>query len=239
MRSLNARVTVGAGVVLAVFIALSAFALERAFRDSARNSRQERLLAQVYLLMAAAEVDAKGQLTLSNNPSEPRLDMPGSGLYATITDRDGHPVWRSRSALSLQPPAVSGLPAGSQPFEEVTAADGHRYFVQSFGVSWATPGGSYPFAFSVAEDMRPYRDQLNIYRRSLWGWLGAMAMLLLAAQALILRWGLSPLRKVADEVSELEQGRQQQIAGNYPNELRRLTDNLNTLLTHERAQQKR
>ena len=98
MRSLNARVTVGAGVVLAIFIALSAFALERAFRDSARSSRQERLLAQVYLLMAAAEVDAKGQLTLSNNPSEPRFDMPGSGLYATISDReDRDPLVRQRS----------------------------------------------------------------------------------------------------------------------------------------------
>jgi two-component system sensor histidine kinase PhoQ len=239
MRSLNARVTVGAGVVLAIFIALSAFALERAFRDSARSSRQERLLAQVYLLMAAAEVDAKGQLTLSNNPSEPRFDMPGSGLYATISDREGHAVWRSRSALSLEPPAAAGLPAGSQTFEEVVAADGHGYFLQSFGVSWATPGGSYPFTFSVAEDLKPYRDQLNIYRRSLWGWLGAMGVLLLAAQALILRWGLRPLRKVADEVSRLEQGQQEQIAGNYPTEVRRLTDNLNTLLTHERAQQKR
>ena len=37
MRSLTARVALGAGLVAAVFIALSAFALERAFRDSARS----------------------------------------------------------------------------------------------------------------------------------------------------------------------------------------------------------
>jgi len=100
------------------------------------------------LLMAAAEVDAKGQLTLSSNPSEPRFEMPGSGLYATISDRDGRAVWRSRSALASAPPAASGLPAGSQSFEEVRAADGHSYFLQSFGVSWATQGGSYPFTIS-------------------------------------------------------------------------------------------
>ena len=64
MRSLNTRVTLGAVLVLAVFLVLSALALERAFRDSARSARQERLLAQVYLLMAAAEVDAQGKLTL-------------------------------------------------------------------------------------------------------------------------------------------------------------------------------
>ena len=239
MRSLNARVAVGAGLVLAVFVALSAYALERAFRDSARGARQERLLAQVYLLMAAAEVDAQGRLTLSNSPTEPRLEMPGSGLYATISDGQGRAVWRSRSAVSIEAPFNAKLPAGNQHFERVIAPDGHGYFVQSFGVSWATAGGSYPFTFSVAEDLKPYRDQINTYRRSLWGWLGGMALLLLVAQWLILRWGLAPLRRVADELTRLERGQQEQIAGNYPTEVKRLTDNLNTLLTHERAQQKR
>jgi two-component system, OmpR family, sensor histidine kinase PhoQ len=239
MRSLNARVAVGAGLVLVVFIALSALALERAFRDSARNARQERLLAQVYLLMAAAEVDAKGQLTVSNNPTEPRLEMPSSGLYATISDSQGHVVWRSRSALSLETPSESGLPAGNQRFEEITMPDGRSFFLQSYGVSWSTPGGSYPFTFSVAEDLKPYHEQLNVYRRNLWGWLGAMSLLLLVAQSLILRWGLSPLRRVADELTRLEQGQQEQIEGEYPTEVRRLTDNLNTLVTHERARQKR
>jgi two-component system, OmpR family, sensor histidine kinase PhoQ len=54
MRSLNARVALSAGLVLAVFIALAAFALDQAFRDSARSAREERVLAQVYLLMSAA-----------------------------------------------------------------------------------------------------------------------------------------------------------------------------------------
>jgi two-component system sensor histidine kinase PhoQ len=238
MRSLTARVAVGAGLVAAVFIALSAFALERAFRDSARSSRQERLLAQVYLLMAAAEVDAQGQLTLGSGPLDPKLEMPGSGLYAVISDGQDRAVWRSRSALNVALPQILLLPAGSQRFEEVAGTDS-GFFVQSFGVSWATAGGGYPFTFSVAEDLQSYHEQLAIYRHSLWGWLGAMALLLLVAQSLILRWGLSPLRHVADELTGLEQGRQEQISGNYPTEVRRLTDNLNTVLTHERARQKR
>ena len=239
MRSLNARVTLGAGLVLVVFIALSALALERAFRDSARSAMQERLLAQVYLLMSAAEVDAQGHLTMGNSPSEPKLELPGSGLYAAVTDGQGHVVWRSRSAVSVDAPVASGLPAGTQRFEEATDQKGREFFLQSYGVSWSTAGGSYPFTFSVAEVLEPYREQLSIYRRSLWSWLGAMAMLLLAAQWAILRWGLRPLREVADELTRLEMGEQQQIAGKYPTEVRRLTENLNTLLTHERAQQKR
>lgn len=238
MRSLTARVAIGAGLVVAVFVVLSAFALERAFRDSARSSRQERLLAQVYLSMAAAEVDAQGRLTLGNGPLDPKLEMPGSGLYAVISDGRGEVVWRSRSALNVELPKVPPLAPGSQRFDEVASTDG-GFLVQSFGVSWATAGGSYPFTFSIAEDLQPYHEQLNIYRRSLWGWLGAMALLLLVAQSLILRWGLRPLRRVADELTRLEQGRQEEIAGNYPTEVKRLTDNLNAVLTHERARQQR
>jgi two-component system sensor histidine kinase PhoQ len=238
MRSLNTRVAVSAALVLAVFVALSAFALDRAFRDSARNVRQERLLAQVYLLMAAAEVDERGRLTLTGGPPEPRLALPASGLYATILDAAGSAVWRSPSALTVDAPGGPLLPAGAARFERV-ARGGQEYFLQRFGVDWATANKHYAFTFSVAEDLVPFEEQLSTYRRSLWGWLGAMALLLLAAQWLTLRWGLQPLRHVAAELGRLELGMQQQISGDYPSEVKLLTDNLNTLLAHERAQQKR
>jgi two-component system, OmpR family, sensor histidine kinase PhoQ len=81
-----------------------------------------------------------------------------------------------------------------------------KYTAASHCESRPHAGGSYPFTFSVAEDRQPYQEQLNIYRRTLWDWLGAMALLLLVAQSLILSWGLSPLRGAADELTRLEQG---------------------------------
>ena len=239
MRSLNARVALSAGAVLAVFIALAAFALEQAFSDSARSARQERLLAQVYLLMAAAEVSNDGHVSFPNAPTEARLEMPGSGLYASIADAKGQAVWRSRSALSVNAPYAARIPPGTQQFEAVKDADGHAYFVQGFGVTWSVGTRSYPLTFSVAEDLRPFEQQLSIYRHTLWAWLGVTAVVLLIALTLTLRWGLSPLRRVAEELHKLEDGEQEQIAGDYPTELKGLTDNLNTLLMHERAQQKR
>lgn len=238
MRSLNARITLGAGVVLAVFIVLSAIALEKAFRDSARNAREERLLAQIYLLMAAAEVDDKGVLEIADGPAEPKLDLPGSGLYASIVDGNGRVIWQSRSTLSVDVPPTATLAAGVRAFTQETHAD-QPYLVTSYGVNWSTPTGSHPFTFSVVEDARAYREQLNIFRRSLWGWLGAMAFMLLVAQWFTLRWGLSPLRRVANELNRLELGKQQQISGRYPSEVQRLTDSLNVVLLHELTQRQR
>jgi two-component system sensor histidine kinase PhoQ len=148
-------------------------------------------------------------------------------------------VWHSRSTLAGDRPATPALAPGTHRFETVAAANGESHFVQSFGVRWATPHGAWPFTFSVAENLDAYEHQLGVYRRSLLGWLGAMGLLLLVAQWLTLRWGLRPLRRVADELTALEDGRQSQITGDYPTELQRLASNLNTLLVHERTRQQR
>ncbi len=232
MRSLNARITLSAAVVLAAFVILSAFTLDKTFRDSARNAREERLLAQIYLLMAAAEVDDDGVLKIANRATEPRLDLPDSGLYASIVDGGGAIVWKSRSSLSVDLPTTPALAAGQQSFSRASS-NGRRYLQKSYGIDWSTGTSSHPFTFSVVEDSGAYEEQLGLYRRSLWIWLATMAMLLLISQWAALRWGLAPLRKVSDELNRLEQGEQQQITGHYPSEVQRLADNLNAVLSHE------
>lgn len=237
--SLNARVAVSAGLVLAVFIMLTGLALERAFHESARAARQERLLGQLYLLIAAAEVDAAGKLSMPATVEEARFNLPGSGLYAQISDDNGRAMWRSSSALSAQPPFQIHLPAGENRFEERTNSARHPFFVQSLGVNWATGRTHHAFVFSVSEDLTEFNAQIARYRENLWGWLGVMALLLLAAQVLVLRWGLRPLRNVAQELAAIEAGQQERLQGTYPREIKKLTDNLNALLQQERAQQKR
>ena len=239
MLSINARIVASASVVLAVFIAATGLALDRAFHDSARSARQERLLGQVYLLIAAAEVDGEGRVTMPPTLSEARFSLPGSGLYAAITDAAGAMVWRSPSTLGIVVPSASSLAAGEAQFGQREDRAGRPFFVSSLGVNWAAGARHFPFTFAVAEDLTAFDAQLGLYRQSLWGWLGGMALLLLVAQALVLRWSLRPLRRVARELSAIEAGRQERLDGQYPREIERLTDNLNALLKRERARQKR
>lgn len=239
MRSLSARVSLSAGFVLAIFVVLTGIALDRAFHDSARSARQDRLQAQLYLLMAAAEVDERGTLSMPAPLAEAKFSLPGSGLYAHISDARGAVVWRSASAVGVSPPFGTLLHAGEKRFDELSDAAGQPFYVQSLGVNWSSGGARHAFTFSVSEDLAEFNAQLNRYRRSLWGWLGAMAALLLLAQAAVLRWGLLPLRRAAAELAAIEVGRQEQLRGDYPREVKQLTDNLNTLLAHERASQKR
>lgn len=232
MISLNQRIIFSASLVLAVFIALATLALDRAFYESARSARQERLLGQVYLLIAAAEVDRDGKLSLSPGLSEARFSLPGSGLYARITDHNGKYVWHSPSALGVAAPFQDRLAAGEKRFDTLPS-----YFVQSLGVNWVVGQGHFAFTFSVSEDLAEFNAQIRRYRQSLWTWLAVLAVLLLMAQVVVLRWGLRPLRGVARELNAIESGRQEKLQGVYPKEIKRLTDNLNSLIQHERTRQ--
>lgn len=238
MRSLRARLVLSVTLVLFLSILLTTLALERAFRDAARSAREERLLAQIYLLMAAAEVE-DDRLVLPAELAEPRLSYPGSGLSARIFDEWGASVWQSRSAVDAVQPEVVRLAPGESRATERRGEDGTGYLVEAFGVSWATGPIPVNYTFAVAEDLTALRREVAEFRASLWRWLGATSLLMLLALGLTLRWGLRPLRQVASEVAAVESGRQQRILGSYPAELGVLTDNLNALLAQERARQER
>jgi len=60
------------------------------------------------------------------------------------------------------------------------------------------------------------------------------AIMLLIVQALILRWGLRPLRRIEQELAGIEGGRSERLNEDYPRELKGLARNLNLLIDNER-----
>ncbi len=233
--SINARTVMGAGLVLTVFLLLTGLALDRAFEDSALTSIQERLRGQLYLLIGETEVSDDGVISLPEKSTLVRLNQPDSGLYAWVY-RGQQTVWQSGSVISIKPHVHDELPPGKEEFELLDAPKG---FAMSYGIKWQIDKTSIPITFTLLEDTSAFENQINGYRRTLWSWLGGMAILLLITQLLVLRWGLRPLRTVANELAQIEQGQQEQLNSQYPAELQGLTSNLNALLTHERAQQQR
>ena len=237
MNSLSLRVGLSSALVVTLFVFLTALALDRAFRDSAESAARERLLAQTYLLMAATELDDAARVRLPEKLGEPRFSMPESGLYAAVFNAQGESGWVSPSARGLNIPFPVGPMQADLEFTRLEGA--WPAHVLRMAVSWEARDSTLPLLFVVAEDLAPYTEQIRRYRQSLWGWLGAMGVLLVLFSALALRWGLAPLRRVAREVKAIEDGEQDGLRRQYPRELEPLTQNLNTLLSHERAQQGR
>ncbi|MBT8134365.1 MAG: GHKL domain-containing protein [Gammaproteobacteria bacterium] len=235
--SLNLRIILSATLVLAIFISMTAVTLERAFVESSESALRDKLTSQLYALMAAADV-ADDAVTMPSSELDALLGVPSSGVYAYVADQHGNAMWSSSSVLGAKLPLPTTLPSGEQRFIKTVVGDVEFYsFV--YGVSWATGNTELALSFNIITDLQSFDRQLTEYRTTLLTWLVAMALLLLVTQALILRWGLSPLRKVGRELSLIENGKQQKIEEEYPQEIERLTDNINILLQQEREQKTR
>jgi two-component system sensor histidine kinase PhoQ len=237
MLSLHARLLVAASIVLVAFLGLTGLTLDRAFRDSALTAVKDRLQTQVYMLLGVADLDPGNGLLLPDILPEVKFSTPGSGLYARVTDQEGNVVWRSRSTLGMVLPRLPEKGNfGQARFQEVGNADALPFFALALSISWeVTPDTYRGYTFEVVESQQDYTEQVSSFRRSLWGWLLGVALVLLMVQGVILRWGLDPLRKVAREVRAIESGQQRQLSGNYPEELHSLTTNLNVLIRNSQA----
>ncbi len=232
--SLTTRINLSAALVLLSFICLTAFTLERAFFDSTESALRDTMSSQLFALMAAAEVES-GQVIMPSNELDALLGLPASGIYATISNPVGSLSWQSSSTLGISLPKPTLLKQGDKTFNKIYVDD-KGFYRTAYTVLWPTQTDSVELTFSVTTDLRSFDKQITRYRTTLWGWLIAMAALLLCSQAVILRWGLSPLRMVGKELNRIEAGQQQQIEAHYPQEIERLTDNINLLLEQERQQ---
>ncbi len=236
--SLRARLMLGAAAMLIVFLAGAGWAVQRAHEASVRSARYAQLQGTIYLLLAAAEVDADGALVMPAGFPEPRLSLPGSGLYASIFNVARKETWRSPSTVGIEAPLLRDVGTGKWRYE-VASAGGRDYLAVATGVSWAGSAGSVPLVLSVAEDKSEFDREIAVFERTSWAWLGGAALLLLASQTVLLRWGLAPLGAATREIRAIEHGEQTTVVGHYPVEVAALTDNLNTLIAQERLRQTR
>jgi two-component system sensor histidine kinase PhoQ len=237
--SIRARLIGAGALVLVAFLAVAGVALQRAHADSVRAAHYARLQGTVYLLLAGAELDAQGALVMPPDLAEPRLALPGSGLYASVLHVPSGVAWQSASAVGLSLPFARSAAVGEWRFEEVQGERG-AYLAASYGVRWAGVGGAgVPLSLSVLESRATLDREAQAFSRTLWGWLAGAGVLLLLAQVLLLRWGLQPLRRVAAEIARVESGSQAELQGRYPAELAGLAGNLNTLIRQERVRQTR
>ena len=194
---------------------------------------------QTRLLTAVEEDD--GSFYFLQDLREPRFTQLNSGLYGLVSNPTAGEVLRTPSALEVDYEDFAELwqdvDRGDFNFSRAYAGDGEEYFVAVYGVIWENGASSYDFA--VLESTSTYLVEVNNFRGSLWSWLGGVAVLLLVLQVLLLRWGLSPLRRLAIDLKTIENGSSEQLNEDYPKELQAVAQNLNLLIKSERKQQLR
>jgi two-component system sensor histidine kinase PhoQ len=224
-----------ASLVLVIFLGFTAIALDRVFNETALELVHEHLQAQAYALMGAAQPQATGPIQVGAL-GEVRFSLSDSGLYAMVRGEDGRELWRSESlrrdrTLELAAPQRSG----EGEFGETVTSWGAKLFFLSYRVHWLFDSGERIFDFHVAQTRDDFNRQVAQFRSKLWRWLAALALGLLVMQALVLRVGLAPLPRLAQQLGAIESGERELLGEEQPRELRALVGNMNRLIRFQRT----
>ncbi|KAF3976894.1 MAG: GHKL domain-containing protein [Methylococcales symbiont of Iophon sp. n. MRB-2018] len=232
VQSLSFRLFISSGFVLTAFFALVAFVMEQGFRESTEQALKETLQVHLYSLLAVAEMTDSGIMKIPRSLREPRFSNPSSGLYAAINQTDNTLVWRSASAIGIDLSPSLLL----KPGELIFVKDSNSRFVLHYSIIWENKKGiENSYVFTVAEDESFVIHQVDGFRLTLRTWLFFIGILLVFIQYFVLRWSLKPLRIIVNDLEEIEAGKKTRLNGYYPFELKGLADNLNALISSERA----
>lgn len=212
LRSLQARLMLGAFAWIAVGLLVSGLAISGIFREYVRGQFHHELEDHLTELQGLSTVGAGGALSILRPVSDPRFAFPGSGYYWEIWNA-GQPVLRSESLAGrdLTDAQLRGMDVARR--------------------SVAIPPAKAPFAFVVAGDTRDLTAVVARFHRLLAISLSVIAMGLGGAAAAQVGFGLYPLRRLRLSLGEVRRGKASALAGDFPQEVRPLVNDLNALIS--------
>jgi two-component system sensor histidine kinase PhoQ len=242
LSSLYLRLNVGAFILLTLLISATGFIMEKSFKDTSLLNLRERMSTQLNQLINMASIDGKGNVVMPLNEllPLPQLKKPYGGIYAFVVKNNTHrEVWRSPSLIRQPIPKVINLKKDEKRWQEVRMESGMPYYLLAISQSYLLKGKVYAYDFFLLTKLTISQNQFKNFRQKLWSGLAIVAVFLLAAQIILLWWGLKPLRQVRRELRIFETGHAEEISGQYPREINILTRKINHLLKSERTRQQR
>jgi two-component system, OmpR family, sensor histidine kinase PhoQ len=231
VRSLRARVVLWVSVALVVLFAITSFVLDLAFRNNTDQARRELLEVQVLGLIALAETNENGDLTLPADAIDPQLEVANSGVFGALYSDDGRTMWQSLSLLGRDFPVDYLAVAGEERFQRLDVPGFPPLEALLMGVTWEDEAD---YTFAIALSLEPYNQRQAAFRRIVIGWFLGITLTMLIVLSGLLTFVLLPLRRLERQVREVEAGERVKLTGRYPSEIVGLADNLNTLIDTER-----
>ncbi|MHC8403397.1 ATP-binding protein [Pseudomonas sp. MDT1-17] len=237
MGSLRLRLMLAA-TLLAVFFMLALLpAMHGAFSLALQDAIEQRLASDVTTLISVAQVENK-QLQMPTQFPDERFNLSDRRLLGYIYDRQGRLVWRSKDSHEESINYTPRYDGHGNKFARIRQTNEQEFFVYDVEVK-LLGGQSAAFSIVALQPVRDYELTLKGLRKHLYLGFGGALLVLLALLWIGLTWGLKALRRLSQELDEIESGARQSLSEQHPRELLRLTGSLNRLLDSERDQRSR
>lgn len=245
--SLTRRMIGMAAIWIAALLLIGGFALDRVLSRSIVDSFDTQLTFILNSMIASAEIGPDGEVRFSRPLADQRFVEPYSGLYYQVTDVPGDSCQRHvESALCLPSRSlwdrrlsVNAAHADLRPhlydsaeFSTPESAEPLRIAERDA----VLPGSQVRWRFQVAESRKGINDQIRRLRLTLVWSFTALGFGLVVLAALQTLYGLWPLRRIRNDVSDIRSGDKTRVGDDFPEEVRPLTEEINQLLAHSEAQ---
>jgi len=223
--SIALRLIAGAALWVGLALVVGGFALAALFDDHVERTFDRRASVLLESLIAVAEIDPAGKLVLTGAPGEPRFDVPFSGWYWQIDGPDGE-VLHSRSLWDRT--LGNGAPAGAISTYRIAGPAEQTLRVTERGIT--LPGSRAIFRFAVAADIAQLEAETRPFNVVLGLSLGILWLVLMAAVALQVHFGLRPLKRLQAGLAEIRAGHSDRLAEDFPAEVAPLAAEVNALM---------
>lgn len=245
--SLARRLLIGALLWSVLLVIGGVFAISAVYRAEAVNILDDEHSGTIQTLARAIRPlnDGTGRIEdiEDRHPLDPRFTVPLSGKYwmMVAVDDDGVPngVIASRSVFDEAtelPPTLLREALGNP--GQIVSANGIGPAEEPARISaQATtyPERANPVLLVAVSDRTLSMEGVDRLRTILLVAMLALAGGTLLAMAFALRYALRPLARIQSDITEIREGRQAGLSGDYPAEVTPLSEELNKLLEHNRA----
>jgi signal transduction histidine kinase len=237
--SLAFRLFASAAVWTLVVLPATAILLVSLYRHAVERNFDARLNVYLTSLVASTTQGSGDKPKEPTSLGEPVFGIPFSGWYWQIKPLAGasRPEFVSDSLLDQQLtlPSQSDVPADPSLTRRayIAGPEEQRLRVVEREIRPAGPNST-PYSYAVAGDAAEIDKDLAAFTTMLIIALAALGLGLLAATFFQVRFGLSPLRAIRQDLAEIRSGEAEQLEGELPYEIRPLQQELNALIQSNR-----
>jgi signal transduction histidine kinase len=228
LRSLRARLIIGAAIWIAIGVSAAGIFIAALFREFAADTVDAELRKHLEELVALIDLDAEGFPHLYRPLSDPLFSQIGSGFSWQVS-RSGKSLIKSISASADELPVPTDA-LGAQEVRKLTLT-GQRGPMIVFERLFLPEGSAPPpLRIQIGAESAIVDRMLPIFDIPLTFSLALLALALMVAAALQVSFGLRPMSRLRRALGAIGSGKAAKLPSDFPSEVQPLVDDLNNLL---------
>ncbi|HEY2446979.1 MAG TPA: HAMP domain-containing sensor histidine kinase [Rhizomicrobium sp.] len=240
--SLAARLIAAAAIWTLAGLLVGGYLISGVFRSSVEGNFDAGLKSELDEMIAAAEPNAQGEVSLQGRFTDPRFERVYSGWYWEITPEGaGGPQTNnaqiSRSLWDRTIKVTDFRTSKGLVWGHGQGPDNQnlRFVAQriEFPVTPGVPkAGMRSFSFLIAGDEAELEREVANFNGTLFWSFAVLGVGLIGAIFVQVRIGLQPLDRVSHALARIRDGKARRLDGEFPSEIAPLATELNSLIEH-------